>query len=166
MRTLDNEYRVIVGNIGTVHTGHNRRNAITAWCYYKLASKEGSGRCAGETVMLMRGDAILREYTPEPVFPSISTLARLVRAVRGDIEDDYRATDDPDDDTPGVCLTVGADGNGADSWSYQTGDNSFAGGAYGYPHWAVVSVYRDDDSRKLARDILGQLADLWYGAHA
>lgn len=100
--------------------------------------------------------------------PTIKDLSALIREIkRRGIGDEYRA--DPEDDTPGVCLTVGWTNErrnqwGHEStpgdWSYQTGDNSYTGGAYGYPHWAIVSIYRRSDSRALARDIRHQLADL------
>lgn len=89
--------------------------------------------------------------------PTIRDLAALVRAVKADISDEYRASED--DDTPGICLTVGWSADTGE-WSYQTGDNSFTGGAYHYPHWAVVSIYRGCNSRDVARDIREQLADL------
>jgi hypothetical protein len=88
--------------------------------------------------------------------PTIEELARLVRAVKKDICDEYRAFEG--DETPSIQLTVGADGEG--DWSYQTGDNSYCGAAYHYPHWGVVGVYRSSDSREVAKDILNQLADL------
>jgi hypothetical protein len=87
--------------------------------------------------------------------PTTKELAALVRAVKSDISDEYRAFED--DDTPGIQLTVGCDGAG--DWSYQTGDNSYSGGAYFYPHWAVVGVYRNSNCRELAKDIQSQLAD-------
>lgn len=89
--------------------------------------------------------------------PTIADLARLVRAVKAQIDDDYRAFED--DDEPGIQLTVGWDADTGD-WSYQTGDNSFTGGAYGYPRWAVVGVYRDSNVRDVAREIREQLAEL------
>lgn len=88
--------------------------------------------------------------------PTIAALASLVRAIKADIADDYRASEE--DTVPGICLTIGWNVTG--EWSYQTGDNSFTGGAYGYPHWAVVSVYRTSDSRALSREIRSQLLDV------
>ena len=87
--------------------------------------------------------------------PSLKTLAALVKSIKRDISDEFRAYDG--DETPGILLTVGCDERG--SWGYQTGDNSFTGGAYGFPHWAVVGVYRRGNSGELARDIQGQLAE-------
>ena len=55
-------------------------------------------------------------------------------------------------------LTIGM--NEAGEWSFQTGDNSFTGGAYGYPHWAVVSITEDSDPEEVFQDICDQLADL------
>ena len=88
---------------------------------------------------------------------------RLFKALKGDIADEYRASDDPDDNTPGMCVTIGftpASEECEASWSYQTGDNSFTGGAYGHPHWAVVSLYRRSNSRELAKDCADQIAEL------
>lgn len=93
---------------------------------------------------------------PRIPLPTIRDLAALVRAVKADIGDEYRA--DPDDDIPGILLTVGWSVDG--QWSFQTGDNSYTGGAYGYPHWGVVSVYRRSNARELAREIREQLADV------
>ena len=44
-------------------------------------------------------------------------------------------------------LTLGTTA-GRDSFGWQTGDNSYAGGAYSYPLWAVVSL----DLRKHSDD--------------
>lgn len=87
--------------------------------------------------------------------PPRKEIAQLVRAVRSDIRPDYRAFDD--DDIPGIQLTIGASPDG--SWSYQTGDNSYTGGAYGHAHWGVVGVYKCDNSFDLADEILDQLAE-------
>ena len=79
------------------------------------------------------------------------------------IVDDYRATNDPDDNEPGVCVTIGftpADDDRDASWSYQTGDNSFSGGAYKHPHWAVVYLSRDSVPAELADDVVSQFAEL------
>jgi hypothetical protein len=89
--------------------------------------------------------------------PTIKELARLFVALKSNIGDDYRASDDPDDETPGMSVTIGASVDG--SWSYQTGDNSFTGGAYGHRHWAVVSLYRRSNSRELAREAREQIAE-------
>lgn len=83
-------------------------------------------------------------------------MVELVASLITEIGDDYRATDDPDDNEPGMQLTIGAD---ADGWSYQTGDNSFTGGAYGYADWAVVYLSRDSDPGEVADDIIGQLRE-------
>ena len=87
---------------------------------------------------------------------------RLLKALKKDIDDDYRATDDPDDDKPGMCVTFAT--TDFSSWSYQTGDNSFPGGCYGHPHWAVVYLYRRSNSRELARDAVDQLCEAFTQA--
>lgn len=90
---------------------------------------------------------------------------KLVAALIPTIDDDYRASDDPEDNTPGICLTVGFTPETPDrdySWHYQTGDNSFTGGAYGHPHWAVVSIYRDSIPSEVAEEIASQIGELIY----
>ncbi len=86
---------------------------------------------------------------------------RLFKSLKQNIGDDYRASED--EDTPGMCVTIGFTPESEDklcSWHYQTGDNSFTGGAYGHPHWAVVSLYRRSNSRQLAEDCADQIAEL------
>jgi len=93
-----------------------------------------------------------------PKLPTIKELSTLVKAVKRSIDRGCRASCDPDDNLPGIQLTCGINYQG--DWSYQTGDNSYTGGAYGYPYWAVVSVYRRTNSRDLAREILDQWLEL------
>lgn len=83
-------------------------------------------------------------------------LYRLCRAVKSDISEEYRAFEE--DDIPGIQLTVGTNADMSD-WSYQTGDNSYTGGAYGYPYWGVVGVYRASNCRQLAQDIIDQIRE-------
>lgn len=99
----------------------------------------------------------------QQIQPMIREWRSLFVALKKQIDDDYRASDDPDDDTPGMCVTIGftpATEDSEASWSYQTGDNSYTGGAYGHPHWAVVSLYRRSNSRELAEDCASQISDL------
>lgn len=85
----------------------------------------------------------------------------LLDSLIGDVADDHRATDGPDDGTPGMCVTFGlsCDDGGGLSWNYQTGDNSFTGGAYGHRHWGVVHLYRDSDTAELAKDAMGEASE-------
>ena len=83
------------------------------------------------------------------VLPTVKDLRALVIAVKPNI-------DGPD----GLDLTVSTNGESRERWGWQTGDNSFTGGAYSYRNWAVVTVYKRSDSTALAREIRDQLADL------
>lgn len=90
---------------------------------------------------------------------------KLVASLIPDIADDYRATDDPDDDTPGMQLTIGFTQerempDAPHSWHYQTGDNSYSGGAYLHSHWAVVYLSRNSVPQDVANDIADQIGDL------
>ena len=165
-------YSVIVGNVGTVYAGRLLFEARATFAAYVKQSAGGYGRAAGEPVTLTRGDgSTVKEYAPpRGKLPTVTELAALVRAIKATIADDYRA--DPEDTVPGILLTVGWNGEDghhggilvrAGEWSYQTGDNSYMGGAYGYPHWAIVSVHRRSSSLSLARDIRRQLDELSGG---
>jgi len=88
--------------------------------------------------------------------PTITELSALIRAIKPTIMDDYRASDD--DTLPCVDLTIGWTPVSGD-WNYQTGDNSYTGGAYFHPVWGIVTIYRRSNSRELARDIREQLAE-------
>jgi hypothetical protein len=151
-------YSLIVGNIGTIDC-ESRKEAYRRFREYVEQSKETSGRASGESVTLLKGDTILKEYTPKPKYPTIGEIRSLLVSLKSDIHDDYRSDDDGENDTPSMCVTIGwSDVSG--NWSYQTGDNSFTGGAYHYPHWAVITLDRRSNSTELARDIINQLADL------
>jgi hypothetical protein len=88
-------------------------------------------------------------------------LSVLFRSLIPDIRDEYRASDDLDDETPGMLVTIGAtvQPDGEIVWNYQTGDNSFTGGAYGHPVWGVVSLFRDSEPSELARECADQISD-------
>lgn len=77
------------------------------------------------------------------VGPTMKELEKLCKSVKGDIEDDFRATDSSgraaDEEEPGILLTVGADDQGG--WSYQTGDTSYMG-------------------RRISLPVLGSIGDL------
>ncbi len=87
----------------------------------------------------------------------ISEITSLLKSLKGDICDDYRASDDPDDSTPGMQVTVST--SDMQSWNYQTGDNSYSGGCYGDPHWSVIYLYRRSNCKALATEAVNELAD-------
>ena len=62
-------YEVIVGNLGRVHTGCVGKVAHEEFKTYRKLSVGGSGRCGGESVVLMRDDEIIAEYDPTPMLP-------------------------------------------------------------------------------------------------
>jgi hypothetical protein len=100
----------------------------------------------------------MKQKTPQ--LPQIKTLSALLRELKTDIGEDYRAQGCEDDTVPSMDVTVGWDGQTRNGWGWQTGDNSYTGGAYGYPHWAVLTLTRRSNTRALARDIQDQLLEL------
>ena len=83
--------------------------------------------------------------------PTIKNISALVRLIKPNIRDE-------EDTVPGIDPTIGWD-PGTGDWGWQTGDNSYTGGAYGYPIWAVTRVHRRTDSRATARDLRQQLEE-------
>ena len=55
---------------------------------------------------------------------------------------------------PSLQVTIGADDSG---WGYQTGDNSYSGGAYGFANWGVAALYRDSDPAEFAEELVADL---------
>jgi hypothetical protein len=62
MKRVLHRYRVYCGNIGMVHSGHNKREAVATFTAYKKASKLNFGRGSGEDVTLMQDLDPLKEY--------------------------------------------------------------------------------------------------------
>ena len=48
---------------------------------------------------------------------------------------------------------------GSVEWGYQTGDNSYTGGAYGYNHWGIGYVEKDMDIEEVAIDMISQIEE-------
>ena len=87
--------------------------------------------------------------------PSIKEVTALVRAIKKTIDNDCRAYDE--DDTPAILITIGADKDG--NWGFQTGDNSFTGGAYGFPFWGIAAIYRNSNCHEIARSLIDQVKE-------
>ena len=62
-------------------------------------------------------------------------------------------------DYAGIDLTVATDDTGT-QWNYQTGDNSFTGGCYGLPHWAVTQIDDDSDPDDVVDYLISELTEL------
>ena len=90
--------------------------------------------------------------------PKQNDIRKLLVALKADIRDDYRASDDPSDTLPGMMVTIGWTPE-TGGWNYQTGDNSFTGGAYGHLVWAVVYLYRSSNCAELADEAIEELAE-------
>ena len=154
-------YQVIVGNIGTVYSGAQRPEAYRQFRRYQEAAGD-YGRAKGEPVTLMVDGAVAKEYRPPVKLPSIKDVAALVRHVKAQVpqsDPDYIADED---DKPGIDLTIGVNVLTGE-WSWQSGDNSYTGGAYGYRDWGAPRVYRATNSRECARDLINQVAELNWG---
>lgn len=55
-------YTVYVGNVGLVHDGQNKKEALKAFAEYKSQSSSGYGRAANEEVVLMADDEPVKQH--------------------------------------------------------------------------------------------------------
>jgi hypothetical protein len=92
----------------------------------------------------------------------VNQWAALLRLLKRDIGDDYRVEGCEDTSYPMMTVTFGLDTNG--EWAYQTGDNSFSGGAYGFAHWGVIYLTRRSNCKELAQYAFNEAAEQFGGA--
>lgn len=96
---------------------------------------------------------------------SIPTLRKDLYALFVAIKKDIGADtliETGDGEVPGIEVTIGCTfdfDNGEIDWSYQTGDNSYTGGAYGHPEWFTCSVMKRTNCKELANDIINEIHD-------
>ena len=91
--------------------------------------------------------------------PTIKDLSAIIKHLKKQIDDDCIQEGDT---IPSIDITIGYTPRTEDeqeSWSYQSGDNSYSGGAYGHPIWAVATVYRRSDSLELAKELIRDLGN-------
>ena len=65
------------------------------------------------------------------------------------------------DPTPYVDVTIGCTFNFAEgwiSWNFQTGDNSFTGGAYGHLEWFNTSLLTRSNCKTAANELIDEIA--------
>ncbi len=62
---MDDEYEVIVGNVGLVYKGKDILDACDTFSRYVRKSKSGEGRCADECVTMFRNGEMTMEYSVE-----------------------------------------------------------------------------------------------------
>ncbi len=62
----DDEYAVIVGNIGMVHESNSETDAYACYVEYMVQSTNGIGRAAGEPVTMMKNGEPVAEWFPLP----------------------------------------------------------------------------------------------------
>lgn len=91
--------------------------------------------------------------------PLVKDLRRLFIELKKQIGDDYRCTLDDGQGPPSMDVTIGWTPE-TGSYAFQTGDNSYTGGAYGHPYWAVVYLDRRSNSTEMAREVRRQLDEL------
>lgn len=89
-------------------------------------------------------------------------LVAELKRLRATIGKDDNCTSAEPGDPPGMDVTLGINDD-ASEYALQTGDNSFTGAAYGFPHWGNSSLMRDatdSDVEYVAREIIRQCEEL------
>lgn len=71
------------------------------------------------------------------------------------IDDDMR---DYPEDLPYMTITISVNKECTDC-AMQTGDNSYTGACYGHPYWGVGTLHRRSNCKKLADDLISDLAE-------
>jgi hypothetical protein len=94
------------------------------------------------------------EHSPQDI--NTAELIILILDLRKDIEP-YMVEEEGDE--PSIQLTVGWS-HKTGNWGWQSGDNSFTGGAYGFPHWGIVYITSTGDEAELALDLKDQIEEL------
>lgn len=84
-------------------------------------------------------------------------VARLLRDLQSTIDDDYRV-EFQEDSTPTMQVTI-ACSDTLDRWAYRTGDTSFFGACYHYPHWGVGYLTKDADVMSLAESMIDDMLE-------
>ena len=80
----------------------------------------------------------------------------LLKVLKTGIRDEYRVSEG--DTLPGIQITIGYEiHDGQLNWGYQTGDNSYAGGAYQFSSWVVFDLHRRSNCRVLANYVVDEL---------
>ena len=99
----------------------------------------------------------------ERVYDSLfkEDLIFLADKIVTDYEENYK----DDEHVDYIQLTIGTNGDlcevtGSVEYGYQTGDNSYTGGAYGYSHWGVVEITDESDTEEVADSLIEQLSEL------
>ncbi len=57
-----NQWEVLVGNIGNVHSGYNGKEARGIYSDYVQLSKSGAGRAGDESVTLLKNGEPVKEH--------------------------------------------------------------------------------------------------------
>lgn len=111
--------------------------------------------------------SILQQMDKEQEFITRITpqVISLCESLISQIDDDYRVEgQDIDDDTPTMQLTIACD-DSLESWTYQTGDNSFMGSCYHYPCWGTGYLTRDmnkQDIKETVKEMINEMLDQIY----
>jgi hypothetical protein len=91
--------------------------------------------------------------------PTIKEITKLLIHCKKYIDEDSRAFEDGD--APSMQITIGINTESGE-WGYQTGDNSYTGGAYLYPTWGVGYLFRNSNCREVAKEILADAESCLY----
>lgn len=90
---------------------------------------------------------------------TLPELTTLLKELQKDIGNEYRASEDPFDDTPAMQITISTNDD-LSHWSYQTGDNSYSGSCYPDPYWGIGTLTRESNCNDLANELLESLAEV------
>ena len=153
---MKEKYQVYVGNIGMVLETKELSEAIDCFREYLFQSQSGYGKASGESVCVMADNEPLPDYDFDGESgPMVEDVEKLLIHCMGLIDDDSRASDDPEDDMPGMQVTIAT--NDGQEYVYQSGDNSYSGACYHCHYWSVIYLYPGSDCKELAMEAVSEL---------
>ena len=97
--------------------------------------------------------------TTKKVMPTKQALNTLVKELKRYMLENPDLFWDVETEQYETTLTIGFDGL-TKTYGFQIGDNSYSGGAYGYPYWAVVMITNNLSNRDIVDCIVNQFHDI------
>lgn len=91
------------------------------------------------------------------------------KSLKADFNSDEGYYFEPGELAPYVDATIGCTFDfeeGTISWNYQTGDNSFTGGAYGHPEWFTTSLLSRSNCKDLTKDLIDEIEGRIHELHS
>lgn len=86
-------------------------------------------------------------------------LIATLRGIHSDIHWNDPDLYDPESEIASIQITISCN-DSLETWSIQTGDNSYTGSCYGDPYWGIAYLTEDSQFDSLADSLLDSLSEV------